>query len=68
MEYNFLAKYLINKLLIHEGEASGLISEVAFGKYKDHRSAEVALCILLLWYQLRQLIISGILRSTDTSQ
>ena len=41
-DYNLLAKYLINILLIPRGESSVPIPEEDFDSRKDHRSAEVA--------------------------
>ena len=38
-DYNVLAKYLINKLLIPRGESAGLITEESFFSHKDHRAA-----------------------------
>ena len=44
VDYKFLAKLLIKKILISRGEVAGLILEEAFGSCKDHRAVEVALC------------------------
>ena len=60
-----MAKYLINKLLIPRVESAGLILEEAFGSRKYHRTSEVALCIRIFWYWLRQLNISGGIGSAD---
>ena len=58
-DYNFIVKYLINKLLIPRGELAGLILEEAFGSRKDHVSVEVDLCGWLLYEILRQVRIPG---------
>ena len=44
VDYKFLAKLLIKKILTSRGEVAGLILEEAFGSCKDHRAVEVALC------------------------
>ena len=56
-DYKFLAKLLVNKLLIPRGESSGLITEEAFIRYKDHIEVEVYPCRCLLYYRLRQIRI-----------
>ena len=45
--YNFLDKFLINKLLIPRVEEAGLINGEAYGSCKDHRAVEVDLYIRL---------------------
>ena len=67
-DYNLLAKFLINKLLIPRGEAAELIPEESFCRYKGHRAAYFALCRHLLWDRLSNMIRPGRLGSKDAAK
>lgn len=63
--YNFLATFLVNKLLIPRGK---MVYLAPFGSYKHHRAAEFTLCTQVFWNRLRQVRRPGSLVLMDVYQ
>ena len=68
VDFNFLVKFLINKILITRREEAGIIKDEEFGSHKYYCKIKVALFRRLLWDRIRQMRTPGDLGYMGTSR